>query len=204
MLLRAFASHFSRLPSFERLLRHCTTNTGVETPCRTFETDVPKNGSFRRNPSQIYSLRPQKQNRYPDTVLDPARSHSQHYIGKQAVPVRAHRHKIAPLLFHPLDDFCHRIAVGKLGLCGESCRSKFVLDSFQIRSVFSDFGTYRIRTVGSRSPSVSNVKQDHMALRECCKLLDVFNDRSVRRVPSRVTRMVLYIPSPFDLDFNCR
>jgi hypothetical protein len=44
--------HIRRAFSVFRLASHvshayCTTNTGIEMPCRTFETEVPKKMSFK-------------------------------------------------------------------------------------------------------------------------------------------------------------
>src|ERR1019366_8486502 len=93
----------------------------------------------------------------------------------------AHSHQIATLLSHPFDDLLIRFAESQLGLSRNAQLLKFESNSLQIGSVFDDFWTDGIGTIGSSRPSISYVKQHDAAVRELCKLLDVLDDRPVRR-----------------------
>ena len=84
----------------------------------------------------------------------------------------AHRHQIAPLLSHPLDDLLIRFAERELGLSRNAQLLKLESNSFQIGSVFDNFRTDGIGTIGPGSPSIGHVKQHDAAVRELCKLLD--------------------------------
>src|ERR1039457_1409173 len=93
----------------------------------------------------------------------------------------AHSHQIAMLLLHPFDDLLIWFAKSRLVLSRNAELLKLESNSFQIGSVFDDFWTDGMGTIGPSSPSISYVKQHDAAMRELCKLLDVLDDRPVGR-----------------------
>src|SRR3954468_1938882 len=74
---------------------------------------------------RLRSLGPKQQHRHADVVLHSARGRTQKNVGEKAVPVRAHRDQVAPLLFDPLDDFTRWVAVGHLCFCWNACCLEF-------------------------------------------------------------------------------
>jgi hypothetical protein len=91
----------------------------------------------------------------------------------------AHGNQIAALLLDPLNDFVSGLAIGQLGVSGNSCGHEFFAHAIQISSVFSNLRTHGIGSVGPGSPSISDVQEHQPAVGDFRKLLDVFDDGAI-------------------------
>src|SRR5436309_3886571 len=121
----------------------------------------------------------QKQNWHADSVLHAVCGCAQKHVGKKAVSMGAHRDQIAAFLLDPLHDFVSGVAVGELGVSGNSCGYEFFAHAIQIRGVFGNLRTHGIGSVGPGSPSVGDMQEHQPAVGDVRQLLDMFNDGAI-------------------------
>src|SRR5271165_1408201 len=127
--------------------------------------------------TQQHSLCPEQQHGHADAVLDLSGGGAEKQVGEEAMAVGAHRHQVAALLLHPLDDLLNRFAVRQLGLNRNTKGLKLCSNLYQICSVFGDFRADRVRAVSASCPTIGHMEQHQTAVRQFRELFDVLDDR---------------------------
>jgi len=95
--------------------------------------------------------------------------------------VRAHGYKVATLLLRPFHDFFDRLPVAQLRRCGNVRRSEFCLHLLQVGAAALYLFTPGLGALELYLGAGRNMQQQHSAMHDSRELLDVIDDRPVRR-----------------------
>src|SRR5208337_5449083 len=99
----------------------------------------------------------QKEHGDADVVLDAVGGGAAEDVSEKPVAVSAHGDEVATLLPHPFNDFVGRLAVSQFRVGGDAGIGEFGPHLDQVSRVFGDFGTDRVRSKGSRGPTVGDM-----------------------------------------------
>ena len=131
-------------------------------------------------------------------MLDSAGRGAENEVGKPPVSMGPHRHKVATFVVHPIDNRFHGIrAVTEFCDGGDARRLELRFHLVQIGAVLIDFPSGGLLAVKLGGGTGCHAQQNHLAVHDSGKLLDMFDDGPIgRRCVQSQEDLVIHLVSP--------